>query len=354
LVGKIRTGKLFLDALDGHVGERVPFWFMRQAGRYLPEYRELRTKKGGFLELAMDPDAACEITMQPIRRYGMDAAIIFSDILVIPQALGQKLEFVQNEGPKLEPIRDAKGITALGYRHFEKSLAPVYEALKKTKAQLAAEKFDKTSLIGFAGAPWTVATYMIEGGSSREFLNTKKLAYSDPETFSAIIHLLVEATSAYLIKQIDAGAEAIQIFDSWAGVLDEAMFQQWVIKPTREIVKTVREAKPYTPIIGFPRGAGTNYFSYLQGTGVTAIGLDQSVSTRWAAQTLQTSVCVQGNLDPVALLAGGDALVLAAERVIADLSRGPFVFNLGHGIHKETPPENVAALCDMLKNWRLA
>jgi uroporphyrinogen decarboxylase len=351
--GVIKTGKLFLDTLDGHVGERVPFWFMRQAGRYLPEYRELRQKKGGFLAMAMDPDTACEITMQPIRRFGMDAAIIFSDILVVPQALGQKLEFVENEGPRLEPLRSGADIAKLNFRDFEKNLAPVSEALRKTAAQLKAENFGQTALIGFAGAPWTVAAYMIEGGGSRDFIHAKKMAYSDPENFSALIDLLVESTTAYLSKQIQAGAEAVQIFDSWAGLLDDDLFQRWVIKPTREIVSHLRAAHPYVPIIGFPRGAGANYIAYAHDTNVTAIGLDSHVPARWAAKTLQPTLPVQGNLDPVALMAGGDALSLSAERIITNLSHGPFVFNLGHGIHKDTPVEHVAALCALLKNWRL-
>lgn len=354
MTGKLRSGKLFLDVLDGHIGDRIPFWFMRQAGRYLPEYRELREKKGGFLPMVYDPETACEITMQPVRRFGMDAAIIFSDILVVPQALGQALEFEAGEGPKLDPIRSTKDISALNFRDFDKKLAPVYEAIKKTKAQLNTEGFSKTALIGFAGAPWTIATYMIEGGSSKDFLHTKKWAYAEPDSFSSLIHLLVESTASYLIRQIDAGAEAVQIFDSWAGVLDESQFQQWVVKPTREIAGMIREVHPHIPIIGFPRGAGGNYFAYVQGSGVNAVGLDQQVPVRWAAQVLQQHMPVQGNLDPMALLAGGDALVLAAERIIAELSRGAFIFNLGHGIHKDTPPENVAALCDMLKNWKIA
>jgi uroporphyrinogen decarboxylase len=350
----IRTGKLFLDALDGHIGERVPFWFMRQAGRYLPEYRELRGKKGGFLAMAGDPDAACEITMQPVRRFGMDAAIIFSDILVVPQALGQKLEFVQNEGPKLEPVRTGAEIAALSFTSFEKNLAPVFEALRKTSGALKTEGFSNTALIGFAGAPWTVAAYMVEGEGSRDFLHAKKMMYSDPKNFAALIELLVESTASYLIQQAKAGAEALQIFDSWAGILDDASFQQWVIKPTRAIVGMVREVYPHIPIIGFPRCAGSNYFSYAQNTGVTAIGLDQSVPTQWTAKTLQPLMPVQGNLDPAALLVGGDAMTLAAERILADLSRGGFAFNLGHGVHKDTPPEHVAALCEILKNWRAA
>ena len=350
---KIKTGKLFLDALAGHVVERVPFWFMRQAGRYLPEYRELRASKGGFLEMAYDPDTACEITMQPIRRFGMDAAIIFSDILVVPHALGQSLRFETGEGPRLDPIRDSQSLAALNFKKFDQHLAPVFEALKKTRAALDKENFKQTALIGFAGAPWTVATYMIEGGSSRDFLHAKKMAYGDSKTFGAIIDLLVESTAAYLIKQVESGAEALQIFDSWAGALDQNLFQKWVIKPTCEIVKQIRAVHPHVPIIGFPRGARSNYFSYAQNTGVTAIALDQHVPTKWAAQTLQSHMPVQGNLDPVCLMTGGDAMAMAVEHIMADLASKPFIFNLGHGVNKDTPVEHVAALSDMLKGWRL-
>lgn len=345
----ISSGKIFLDALDGQVTPRVPFWFMRQAGRYLPEYRELRAQKGGFLDMAYDPKAACEITMQPIRRFGMDAAIIFSDILVVPHALGQKLEFMQGEGPKLNPLRSQKDISSLSYKNFSSVLSPVYEALKNTKDALKAEGFDRTALIGFCGAPWTVACYMVEGGGSKDFLHVKTMAYAQPEIFSQLINLLVEATAAYLIKQVEAGAEALQIFDSWAGVLDEQLFSRFVIQPTEEIVKLVRDVYPHVPIIGFPRGAGRNYLSYIQETKVTAVGLDSQVSTKWAAQTLQSLVPVQGNLDPICLLAGGDSLRKTAHQILNDLSKGPFIFNLGHGIQKETPIEHVELLVKILK-----
>jgi uroporphyrinogen decarboxylase len=317
---------------------------MRQAGRNLPEYRELRAEKGGFLAMAFDPRAACEITMQPIRRFGMDGAIIFSDILTVPMALGQHLEFAEGEGPKLGELN----VAALNYSEFSK-LDPVYEALGNVKTALSAEGFESTALIGFAGAPWTVATYMVEGGSSRDFMKVKLMAYRDPEGFGALIDMLVEATATYLIHQIKAGAAAVQIFDSWAGVLDGDGFKRWCIQPTRRIVELVRDSYPHVPIIGFPKGAGNNYLSYVQGTGVTALGFDQHVSTDWAARALQTLCPVQGNLDPFVLMAGGDALVLAVEKIIGDLSGGPFVFNLGHGIHKDTPVEHVEALVKMIR-----
>ena len=340
----LKSDKPFLDALGGIAAERPPFWFMRQAGRYLPEYRELRAEKGGFLEMALDPQAACEITMQPLRRFNMDAAIIFSDILTVPMALGQHLEFVQGEGPKLGELN----IGSLNYAAFSK-LDPVYEAISQTRTALQTEGFNNTALIGFAGAPWTVATYMIEGGSSKDFMKTKLMSYQDQQAFSGLINMLVEATATYLINQIKAGAEAVQIFDSWAGALDPDGFKRWCVEPTRQIVEMVRAAHPHVPIIGFPKGAGYNYLSYAQNTGVTAMGLDQYVPTDWAARALQNLMPLQGNLDPQVLMAGGDAMLMAAERVIGDLSGGPFVFNLGHGIHKDTPVEHVEQLVKFLR-----
>ncbi len=340
----IKTDKPFLDALNGVKAEKPPFWFMRQAGRYLPEYRKLRAQKGGFLEMAFDPVSACEITMQPLRRFGMDAAIIFSDILTVPMALGQHLEFVQGEGPKLGELN----IGSLSYANFNK-LDPVYEALGNASAAIKTEGFDNTTLIGFAGAPWTVATYMVEGGSSRDFMKTKLMSYQDPEAFSALINMLVEATASYLINQINAGAEAVQIFDSWAGALDPDGFKRWCVRPTQQIVELVRAAHPHVPIIGFPKGAGYNYISYAQNTGVTALGLDQHVPTDWAARALQSLLPVQGNLDPFVLMTGGDAMVMAVEKIKGDLQGGAYVFNLGHGINKDTPVENVEALVEMIR-----
>lgn len=341
--------KNFIEALKKQKTDHIPFWFMRQAGRYLPEYRELRAKAGSFLDMAYNPDFAAEVTMQPIRRFGMDAAIIFSDILVIPHALGQHLEFIHGEGPKLDAMRSSSDFSKLNYNRFQSTLAPVYQAIKKTRSMLTHEGFASTALIGFAGAPWTVASYMVEGGSSKEFLHVKKMAYADPQGFEKLIDLLVEATAAYLIEQIRSGAEAVQIFDSWANALDSHQFKRWVIQPTREIVKLVKAEYPHVPIIGFPRCAGYNYIAYIQETGVDAVNLDHQVDTKWAARSLQVQVPVQGNLDPICLLAGGDALKLAAEKIIADLSGGPFVFNLGHGINKDTPVEHVEQLVKIIK-----
>ncbi len=349
----VHTNKAFLDVLAGHRPAHIPCWFMRQAGRYLPEYRELRAKAGSFLDLAYNPDFACEVTLQPIRRYGMDAAIIFSDILVIPHALGQDLKFVEGEGPKLNALRESADFAKLNFNAFEKTLSPVYEALRKTSSALQEEGHNNTALIGFCGAPWTVACYMVEGGSSRDFMNVKGLSYRDPIGFAGLIDLLVESSAQYLINQIEAGAEAVQIFDSWAGALDAQSFRKWVIQPTKQIVDLVRNTYPDVPIIGFPRCAGQNYLSYVQDTGVTAVSLDQSVDTRWAARTLQPLVPVQGNLDPFCLHTGGDALALAAEKIIGDLSAGNFIFNLGHGIHKETPPEHLELLVKIIREHQL-
>lgn len=349
----VQKPKLFLEALRGHKSERVPVWFMRQAGRYLPEYRELRAEKGGFLDMVYDPPSACEITMQPIRRFQMDAAILFSDILVIPHALGQRLEFVPGQGPKLDPIRCGEDMRKLSYPNFENCLAPVYETLKLTRAQLTNEGFDDVALIGFAGSPWTVACYMVEGGGSKDFMHTKIMAYRDPETFSALIDTLVEHTAQYLIKQAEAGAEALQLFDSWAGVLDSTQFKRWVIQPTRRIVELVREAHPKVPIIGFPKGAGYHYLEYSQNSGVSAVALDSSVSPNWAARAIQVNMPVQGNLDPFCLYAGGDAMVLEIEKILHSLSKGPHIFNLGHGIHKDTPIEHVELAVNTVKNYRI-
>ena len=332
-----------MKALAGEVSDVPPFWFMRQAGRYLPEYRELRAEKGGFLAMAFDPIAAAEITMQPLRRFDMDAAIIFSDILTIPMALGQHLEFVQGEGPKLGEL----DIVALDYD--AKLLEPVYEALRMTRRSMADEGFDQTALIGFAGAPWTVATYMVEGGSSKDFMKTKVMSYAEPEKFQILIDHLVNTTSDYLIKQIDAGAEAVQIFDSWAGALDPISFQKWSVEPTKRIVELIHVEHPDIPVIGFPKGAGYNYISYAKETGVTALGIDQHVPTQWAAKELQSLLPVQGNLDPFVVMAGGDVMARAIDEIKHNLGNGAYIFNLGHGIHKDTPVAHVEELVKMIR-----
>lgn len=346
--------KPLLSALQGGKTPRVPFWLMRQAGRYLPEYRALREEKGGFLELAFDPQAACEVTMQPLRRFGMDAAIIFSDILVVPYALGQDLRFEAGDGPKLSPVRNAHDLAMLGDRDFDRKLSPVYEALRNVRSAFTKEGFDDAALIGFAGAPWTVGTYMVEGGGSKDFSVIKALAYTDPELFQALIDLLVEQTAFYLIAQVDAGAEALQIFDSWAGALDEPGFQRWVIEPTAELIRRVRAAHPHVPIIGFPKGAGHFYLRYAEQTGISALGLDSQVPTDYAARVLQKLMPVQGNLDPMCLLAPKPVIERETRRILDGLSGGAFIFNLGHGINRHTPPENVAFLGQIIREHRRA
>lgn len=321
---------------------------MRQAGRYLPEYRELRGRAKNFLDFCYRPELAVEATLQPIKRYGMDAAIVFSDILVIPDALDVDVSFETGRGPILTPVREAAGIPELDSARLESHLAPVYETLSRVREELD----DHTALIGFAGAPWTIATYMVEGGSSRDFANIKRWAYGDAESFAKLIDVLVDAVSHHLILQARAGAEAVQIFDSWAGVLPAPMFRRWCLDPVAAIVRKVRAAEPELPIIGFPRGAGAAYLGYASATGVDAVGIDTTVPTQWAAEHLQPETVVQGNLDPIMLVTGGDPMIKEIDRIAADLSRGGHVFNLGHGVVPETSPDHVAALAKHLRETK--
>ena len=337
--------KPLLRALAGEVMDRPPFWLMRQAGRYLPEYREVRRQAGSFLDLCLNPELAVEVTLQPIRRYGMDAAILFSDILIVPYGLGQGVAFREGEGPVLEALAGTADPASLTREHFHDRVAPVYETVRGLAGALPSG----TALIGFAGAPWTVATYMVEGGSSRDFARTKRWAYGDPKGFSRLIDLLVDTTADYLGAQIRAGAEIVQLFDSWAGVLPETAFRRWVIDPARRIVERLRAAHPDVPVIGFPRGAGILYRAYVEETGVTAASLDTTVPLSFARDALQGRVAVQGNLDPQLLVVGGSAMEEEVGRIRAALGGGPFVFNLGHGIVPETPPEHVAALANLLR-----
>ncbi len=343
--------KIFLQTLNGQVTEKVPFWFMRQAGRYLPEYKELRAKAGGFLDMAYNPETACEITMQPIRRFSMDAGIIFSDILVVPHAMGQHLEFAAGEGPKLDPVRSVTDIGKLKPGITGEIFSKVYEAIERTRQAMQSEGFGQTALIGFAGAPWTVACYMVEGGGSKDFETVRSWAYRGPEEFQQLIDILVEVTAEYLCGQIKAGAEAVQIFDSWAGVLEANQFHRWVIAPTKRLVEKVRMEHPDVPIIGFPRGAGVLYRDYVRDTGVSAVSTDHMLPVQWIGNALQPLVPVQGNLDPVALLAGGDTLKLSAEKILNELGSAPFVFNLGHGVIKDTPVEHVEELVTLIREF---
>lgn len=314
---------------------------MRQAGRYLPEYRALRAEKGGFLALATDPVAAADVTLQPIRRFGFDGAILFSDILMVPWALGQDLTFGAGEGPRLAPrlLDHALGdLTRVTDR-----LQPVYATVRNVATELA-ETSPTTTFLGFAGSPWTVATYMVAGQGSRDQHDTRAYAYRDPGAFAAIIDAIVELTVEYLAKQIDAGVEAVQLFDSWAGSLSPGQFDRWVIEPNARIVAALKRRYPETPIIGFPKGAGGKLPDYAAGVRPDAIGLDETVSPEWAGRVLPPELPVQGNLDPMALLTGGAELDAAIERIMTAFPTRPHIFNLGHGIDKETPIAHVEQL----------
>ena len=334
---------LLLDTLRGKATERPPVWLMRQAGRYLPEYRALRAEKGGFLELVYDSEAAAEITLQPIRRFGFDGAILFSDILVIPHALGQDLAFLEGEGPHLSPpLVDA----ALGsLEAVPERLAPIYRTVRLVREQLGTD----TTLLGFAGSPWTVATYMIAGQGSRDQHAARVMAYRDPGALEAIVAAIVAASVEYLSGQIEAGAEAVQLFDSWAGSLAPAEFERWVIAPNAAIVAALKARHPHVPVIGFPKGAGEKLPAYARESGVDAVGVDETVDPLWAARELPAAMPVQGNLDPLLLLAGGPALDAAARRILDAIAGRPHVFNLGHGIDKETPIPHVERLLSVVR-----
>lgn len=344
--------KKLIQALKGVRHDSPPIWLMRQAGRYLPEYREVRAQYPGFLDLVYDPRAAAEVTLQPIRRFGMDGAILFSDILTIPHALGQSVQFEEGRGPVLEPIRSPDDLPRLNRQNFETVLEPVYHAAKEVRSMLTKEGFNDTALIGFSGSPWTLACYMIEGGSSKDYVAPKLWAYSDPLSFGELINTLTTAVTDYLLAQIAAGAEAVQLFDSWSGMLDHTLFARWVIGPTRRIADEIKKHYPDIPLIGFARGCGRMAMDYAQSAGLTAISLDPQTSPRWASGVIQSTLPVQGNLDPVCLLAGGLSMATAVEDILVHLSKGPFVFNLGHGIIKETPIEHVEELVGMVRDWK--
>ena len=339
------VGKKLLRVLEGKYEAAPPIWLMRQAGRYLPEYRAIREKAGGFLDLCFNPALATEVTLQPVRRFGFDAAILFSDILVVALALGRKVEFLAGEGPKLEPLSDADALSAMRKEADQNVLAPIYETVRQVKASLD----DKTALIGFCGAPWTVATYMVAGHATPDQAPARLFAHRDPETFSRLIDCLVDVSIEYLAKQFQAGADCVQIFDTWAGVLGSEQFGRWCIAPTQKIIEGVRRRVPRAKIIGFPRGAGAMALPYAEMTGVSAIGLDWTFERAIARDALQSRVPVQGNVDPLALLAGGAALDREVDDVLRHLGDGPLIFNLGHGILPETP---VAHVERMLKRIR--
>ena len=338
-----RPAKPLLTVLKGGKAERKPIWLMRQAGRYLPEYRALRAAKGGFLELVYDSDAAAEVTLQPIRRFGFDGAILFSDILIVPYALGQDLRFAAGEGPHLSPPLVDAALDSL--TRFPARLEPIYRTVEKVATALPAE----TTFLGFAGSPWTVATYMVAGQGSREQAEARAYAYRDPQAFGAIIEAIAEMTVDYLSGQIAAGVEAVQLFDSWAGSLAPAQLEKWVIAPNARIVAELKQRHPDVPVIGFPKGAGAKLGAYARETGVDAIGLDETVDPVWALGELPGDMPVQGNLDPMALLAGGAALESAVARILSAFEGRPHIFNLGHGISKDTPIAHVERLLDLVR-----
>jgi uroporphyrinogen decarboxylase len=334
---------LLLDTLRGKTGPTPPVWLMRQAGRYLPEYRALRAEKGGFLALVYDSEAAAEITLQPVRRFGFDGAILFSDILIVPYAMGQNLAFLAGEGPQLVPRLVDHALESL--ESVPERLEPIYRTVALVREQLGPE----TTLLGFAGSPWTVATYMIAGEGSRDQHLARALAYRDPAAFQAIVDAIVAVTVDYLSGQIAAGAEAVQLFDSWAGSLAPDQFERWVIAPNAAIADAIKARHPGVPVIGFPKGAGAKLAAYARETGVDAVGLDETIEPRWAMRELPAGLPVQGNLDPLLLLAGGKALEERAHSILEAFAGRPHVFNLGHGIDKETPIEHVERLLAIVR-----
>lgn len=336
--------KLMLRALAGQATERPPVWLMRQAGRYLPEYRETRKRAGGFLDLCYNPELAVEVTLQPIRRFGFDAAILFSDILVVPHGLGQEVWFEEGEGPKLAALESPARLEGLRLEGMLERLRPVYETVAGLSRALPPE----TTLIGFSGAPWTLATYMLEGGTSKQFVTSKRWALGEPEAFGRLIALLEEAVVEHLSAQIQSGAEVVQIFDSWAGALPPSALRRWSLEPLTRIVKALKARHPATPVMLFPRGAGLLYPEFAA-SGAEALSLDSSLPPNWAAGAFPAGTTLQGNLDPLYLVADGEAMESAVREILEAFAGRPFIFNLGHGIVPQTPPENVARLLELVR-----
>jgi len=332
-----------LAVLRGELRDPPPVWFMRQAGRYLPEYRALRADKGGFLDLCYDPEAAAEVTLQPIRRFGFDGAILFSDILVVPHALGQNLWFEAGEGPRLDPPLQ-NGLLD-GLQGMPERLQPIYATVSRVVADLP----PTATMLGFAGSPWTVATYMVAGRGSKDQAPARRLAYRDPVAFARLVDAIVDLTVDYLCGQIDAGVHAVQLFDSWAGSLAPEQFRRWVVEPNARIVAALRARRPGTPVIGFPKGAGAKLVDYVAGVTPDAVGLDETVDPAWADATLPAGLPVQGNLDPLALITGGDALARAVAAIRAAFPVRPHIFNLGHGILPDTPLSHVEQALAMVR-----
>ncbi len=336
----LASTRRLMKAFKGQALSPPPIWLMRQAGRYLPEYRAVRQKAGGFLDLCYNPQLAAEVTLQPIRRFGFDAAILFADILIVPDALGQGVRFVEHEGPRLDPIKTAADVARLGEKNARNKYLIIAETVRRLRTDLPPE----TTLIGFCGAPWTVATYMIGGQGSSDQAAARLLAYRDPNTFAALMDVLVRTSVEYLSLQVEAGADVIQIFDSWAGSLPDGEFDAWVLKPTAAIVAAMKLRYPDLPIIGFPRGAGSRSFGFVERTGVDGISCDTAMPLALIRSSLSGKTVVQGNLDPLLLVAGGLALERRVNEIIEALSGNPFIFNLGHGIVPETPPEHIGQL----------
>ena len=342
------TVKPFLEVLSGRRQPVPPLWMMRQAGRYLPEYRELRAKAGSFLDLCFTPEFAAEVTLQPIRRFNFDAAIIFSDILVIPHALGRSVRFEAGEGPRLDPLDTPDKVATLAEEADFSKLEPVFEALRRVRHELD----PKIALIGFCGAPWTVATYMVAGQGTPDQAPARMMAYRHPDAFAKIINTIVENSIVYLLRQLEAGADVLQIFDTWAGVLPPREFQRWSVEPTRRIVEGVRKKVPGAKIIGFPRGAGALLPSYVEATGVDGVSIDWATEPSLIREKVQSRVAVQGNLDPLVLIAGGVALDRAVDDVLANYAGGRLIFNLGHGIQPETPIAHVEQMVKRVRAYR--
>lgn len=325
-----------------------PFWFMRQAGRYMADYRKVRADAGTFLDLVYDSEKAAEVTLQPVRAFQPSAAILFADILIVPHALGQDVSFVKGEGPKLAPVRDRKALAALAMDGFDRIAGPVCETVRKVAARLP----EDTALIGFAGAPWTVASYMIEGGGSKTFAQAKTAVFADSEFYGALEEMLVEATVHYLSAQVEAGAGAVQLFDTWASMLDEKSFHTHVIEPARAITEKLKDRHPDIPVIGFPKGAGPLYEDYARETGVDCVGLDSLVPLDWAVEKLSPHAVLQGNLDPVRLLGPEEDMLNVADMILRKTAGIPHIFNLGHGILPETDLGRVRVLADHIRGWR--
>ncbi len=340
--------KPFVDVLTGHRQPVPPVWMMRQAGRYLPEYRELRARAGSFLDLCFTPEFAAEVTLQPIRRFNFDAAIIFSDILVIPHVLGREVRFEVGEGPRLDPLDTPEKIKALATAADFVKLEPVYEALRRVRGELS----PTTALIGFCGAPWTVATYMVAGKGTPDQALARMLAYREPDAFARIIDVLVENSIQYLLGQLAAGADVLQIFDTWAGVLPPREFERWSIEPTRRIVEGVRSKVPDAKIIGFPRGAGAQLPSYVERTDVNGVSIDWAAEPSFVRERVQSRLAIQGNLDPLVLIAGGAALDRAVDDVLENYAGGRLIFNLGHGIQPETPIAHVEQMLKRVRSYK--